>query len=50
MTAKLTFHTLDYADMRNDSDSYDKRIDLPVELEADLRSTGLENDDIVCFS
>ncbi|PZU19150.1 MAG: hypothetical protein DI589_22190 [Shinella sp.] len=41
---------VDYADMRNDNDPYDKRIDLPVELKADLRAAGRDNYDVVCFT
>lgn len=41
---------IDYADMRNDSDDTDKRIDLPTELKNDLRKAGRDNYDVVCFT
>ncbi len=41
---------VDYADMRNDDDPYDKRIDLPAELKADLRAAGRDYFDVVCFT
>lgn len=41
---------VDYADMLNDNDPYDKHIDLPAELKADLRTNGRDNYDIACFT
>ena len=41
---------VDYADMRNDNDPYDKRIDLPAELKADPRAANRDNYDVVCFT
>jgi len=41
---------IDYADMRNPADPGDKRIDLPTELRKDLRATGRDHFDVVCFS
>lgn len=41
---------IDYADMRNDSDPYDKRIDLPAALKADLRAAGRDAFEVVCFT
>lgn len=41
---------VDYADMRNDNDSADKRIDLPEELRRDLRADGQSHYDVVCFT
>jgi len=41
---------VDYADMRNDSDPGDKRIDLPAELKADLRASGRTDFDVVMFT
>ncbi len=41
---------VDYADMRNEDDPFDKRIDLPVELKADLRAANRDNYDVVCFT
>lgn len=41
---------VDYADMRNDSDPWDKRIDLPTELKADLRAAKRNDYDVVCYT
>lgn len=41
---------VDYADMRNPNDPFDKRIDLPDALKADLRATKRDNYDVVCFT
>lgn len=41
---------VDYADMRNDNDPLDKRIDLSVELKADLRACGRTDYDVVMFT
>lgn len=41
---------VDYADMRNDRDPADKRIDLPAELKADLRAAGRKDFDVVMFT
>lgn len=41
---------IDYADMRNPDDPYDKRIDLPEELKADLRAANRDYFDVVCFT
>ncbi len=38
------------ADIRNDNNPYDKRIDLPVDLKADLRAAGWNNYGVVCFT
>lgn len=41
---------VDYADMRNPNDPFDKRIDLPDALKADLRTAKRDNYDVVCFT
>lgn len=41
---------IDYADMRNDADDTDKRIDLPTELRTDLRKSDRDYYDVVCFT
>ena len=41
---------LDYADIRNPSDAWDRRIDLPAELKADLRAAKRDYYDVVCFT
>jgi hypothetical protein len=41
---------VDYADMRNDDEPFDKRIDLPEELWADLRAAKRNCYDVVCFT
>lgn len=41
---------IDYADMRNDDDPYDKRVDLPHELKTDLRAAERDHFDVVCFT
>jgi hypothetical protein len=41
---------VDYADVRNDDDPFDKRIDLPEELRADLRAARRDYYDVVCFT
>jgi hypothetical protein len=41
---------IDYADMRNADDPFDKRIDLPQELKADLRAARRDHYDVVCFT
>lgn len=41
---------VDYADMRDPANIYDKRIDLPAELRADLRAAGKSHYDVVCFT
>lgn len=41
---------IDYANMRNANDSNDKRIDLPVQLRADLKSTNRSDYDVVAFT
>lgn len=41
---------VDYADMRNDDDPWDRRIDLPVELKADLRAARRDYFDVVMFT
>jgi hypothetical protein len=41
---------VDYADMRNDDDLFDKCIDLPTELKADLRAAKRDYYDVVCFT
>jgi hypothetical protein len=41
---------LDYANMRNEADPDDKRIDLPAELKADLRAVKRDYYDVVCFT
>jgi len=44
---KLLF---DYADMRDESDSSDKRVDLPKELRRDLEAADRNNYDVVAFT
>lgn len=41
---------VDYADMRNPGDPWDKRVDLPTELKSDLRTAGRDYYDVVCFT
>jgi hypothetical protein len=41
---------VDYANMRNEQDPYDKRIDLPAELKADLRAAKRDYYDVVCYT
>ena len=41
---------VDYADMRNDADPDDKRIDLPAVLGADLRASDKDSFDVVMFT
>ena len=41
---------VDYADMRNADDPFDKRIDLPEELKADLRAAKRDYYNVVCFT
>ncbi|WP_118137049.1 hypothetical protein [Oceanicella sp. SM1341] len=41
---------VDYADMRNANDPFDKRVDLPDVLKADLRAAKRDNYDVVCFT
>lgn len=41
---------VDYADMRNDNDPWDKRVDLPAELKADLRAAKRNDYDVVCYT
>ena len=41
---------VDYADVRNSSDLWDRRIDLPNELKSDLRGAKRDYYDIVCFT
>jgi len=41
---------VDYADMRNPNDAWDRRIDLPAELRADLRVAKRDYYDVVCFT
>lgn len=41
---------IDYADMRNDIDDTDRRIDLPTELKNDLRKANRNDYDVVCFT
>lgn len=41
---------VDYADMRSATDLFDKRIDLPEVLKADLRAAKRDNYDVVCFT
>jgi hypothetical protein len=41
---------VDFADMRNPDDPYDKRIDLPAELRNDLRAARRDYYDVVCFT
>lgn len=41
---------IDYADMRNADDPWDRRIDLPDELRKDLRNARRDDYDVVCFT
>lgn len=41
---------IDYADMRNDNDPNDKRVDLPSELLADMRAAKRDAYDVVVFT
>jgi hypothetical protein len=41
---------IDYADMRNDDDYLDPRVDLPAVLRADLRAAERDHFDVVCFT
>jgi hypothetical protein len=41
---------VDYADMRNSNDPWDRRIDLPNELKSDLRAAKRDYYDVVCFT
>lgn len=41
---------IDYADMRNSADPWDRRIDLPQELLNDLRGAQRDYYDVVCFT
>jgi hypothetical protein len=41
---------IDYADVRNRDDPYDRRIDLPQELKSDLRAARRNDYDVVCFT
>lgn len=41
---------IDYADMRNDDDPADTRIDLPAELKNDLRAAKRNDYDVVCYT
>jgi hypothetical protein len=41
---------IDFADMRDSKDPWDRRIDLPVELRTDLRAAKRDNYDVVCFT
>lgn len=41
---------IDYADMRNPDDPWDRRIDLPNELKSDLRAARRDFYDVVCFT
>jgi hypothetical protein len=41
---------VDYADMRNPDDPYDKRIDLAEEIRNDLDDADRDNFDVVCFT
>lgn len=41
---------IDFADMRNPNDRFDKRIDLPTALKADLRAAGRDYFNVVCFT
>ena len=41
---------VDYADMRNPNDLWDRRIDLPAELKSDLRAAKRDYYDVVCFT
>src|SRR5712671_4026273 len=41
---------VDYADMRNPDDPWDRRIDLPTELKSDLRAAKRDYYDVVLFT
>lgn len=41
---------IDYADMRNPEDAWDRRIDLPTELKSDLRAAKRNDYDVVCYT
>lgn len=41
---------VDYADMRNSDDQWDRRIDLPAELHKDLRTAERDYYDVVCYT
>lgn len=41
---------VDYADMKNRDDPWDRRIDLPAELKADLRAAQRDYYNVVCFT
>ena len=41
---------VDYADMRNPNDLWDRRIELPAELKSDLRAAKRDYYDVVCFT
>jgi hypothetical protein len=41
---------VDYADMRNSDDQWDRRIDLPAELHKDLRAAQRDYYDVVCYT
>lgn len=41
---------IDYADMRNHADPWDRRVDLPSELQKDLRAARRDYYDAVCFT
>src|SRR5262249_39095234 len=41
---------IDYADMRNPDDRWDRRIDLPAELKSDLRAAKRDDYDVVGFT
>jgi hypothetical protein len=41
---------VDYADMRNPKDPWDRRVDLPEELRSDLRAAKRDYYDVVCFT
>jgi hypothetical protein len=41
---------VDYADMKNREDPWDRRIDLPAELKADLRAAQRDYYNVVCFT
>jgi ribonuclease BN (tRNA processing enzyme) len=41
---------VDYADMRNPDDPWDRRVDLPSVLRTDLRAAKRDYYDVVCFT
>jgi hypothetical protein len=41
---------VDYADVRNPNDQWDRRVDLPNELKSDLRMAKRDYYDVVCFT